>query len=418
MGDGQSATSTGEGTGRVRLPGSYLLWLVGVLASLGGNTMFYFALGWAASAHGGAVTGIVLSAVTLPRVLLLLIGGVVSDRVSTRRVLITGDAAMLAFSLLLALIAYRFGAAPAVLIAAGAVVGVANAFYLPASASMPRRLVAKEQLPRALSLRQVGGQVVNMAGGPLGGVLVGLAGLVGATMVNAATFAVVLVILIVTRPRFEEPAKKSGNNILRDARDGIRLGASDPILRPSLILTGAAAGFLLPVLPLLLPLLARGEHWGSGTAGLVVGAQGLGMITITLGVVRGGPLGRPGLMSACGLVVAGLGVLLLAVAPALWAALGASFVIGAGNGLFSAHIVPLVLMVTPDSHISRIQSLLTLVQSAAVLVMNYLIGNLAVLGGVTVAFVVCAVAVIGTGLLGLASSPLRTTRTGMDAAPA
>ncbi|MET7507654.1 hypothetical protein [Streptomyces albidoflavus] len=93
--------------GKEPLPRPYLLWLAGILASLAGNAVFFFALGWAAGAHGGAVAGLVLSAVTLPRVLLLLVGGVVSDRFSARSVLIAGDAAMFVLSLALAAAAYH-----------------------------------------------------------------------------------------------------------------------------------------------------------------------------------------------------------------------------------------------------------------------------------------------------------------------
>ncbi len=126
---------------------------------------------------------------------------------------------------------------------------------------MPRRLVAKEHLPRALSLRQVGGQVINMGGGPLGGLLVGLAGLAGAALVNAVTFALTLIVLIVIRPRHEAPPSRQGSSLAKDASDGVRVAVSHPVLRPALLLTGAAAGCLLPVLPLLLPLLAREAHW-------------------------------------------------------------------------------------------------------------------------------------------------------------
>ncbi|MEU3261529.1 MFS transporter [Streptomyces albidoflavus] len=392
------------------------MWLSGILASLAGNAVFYFALGWAASAHGGAVAGLALTAVTLPRVLLLLIGGAVSDRVSARRVLIAGDAAMLVFSLILAAVAYHMGAPPVLLIAAGVVVGIADAFYLPASGSMPRRLVPKEQLPRALSLRQIGGQVINMGGGPLGGVLVGLAGLAGASLVNAVTFALVLVVLVAIKPRHEVPPPAKAGSLLKDAADGVRIGFSHPVLRPGLLLVGVASGFLLPILPLMLPLLAREEHWGAGATGLVVGAQGIGMVAITLAVLRRGPLGSPGLMSALGLVIAGLGVLGLGLAPGTLAAAAAATVIGLGNGLFSAHIAPLVLAVTPETHLSRIQAVLVLVQSVALLLMNNVLGNLAGVGGAAITVVVCAVVIIGIGLLGTVSKPLRKASTGADAA--
>ncbi|WP_409473449.1 MFS transporter [Streptomyces sp. HC307] len=410
--------STAGTRSAARLPGSYLLWLAGVLASLAGDAVFYFAIGWAASASGGAVAGLALSAITLPRVLLLLIGGAVSDRLSARRVLIAGDAAMLVFSLILAAVAYRLGASPAVLIVAGVVVGVIDAFYLPASGSMPRRLVGKEQLPRALSLRQVGGQVVNMGGGPLGGIVVGLAGLAGAALVNAVTFALVLAVLIAVRPRHEPPPAPRTGHLVKDAWDGVSVAFAHPVLRPALLMTGAAAGFLLPVLPLLLPLLAREQHWDASAAGLAIGAQGVGMVAVTLLVLRRGALGRPGLLAACGLIVAGAGVLGMALSPGAGVVLVASFGVGIGNGLFAAHIMPLVLAVTPDSHLSRIQAVLVLVQSLALLLMNNVLGNLAGFSSAVTALTVCAAVIVAVGLLGLASGPLRNNRAGLDSAPA
>ncbi|MGW6271101.1 MFS transporter [Streptomyces sp. NPDC055060] len=395
------------------LPRAYLLWLVGILVSLVGNAIFYFALGWAASAYGGSIAGLTLSAITLPRVLLLLVGGAVSDRVSARRVLITGDAAMLVFSLVLAAAAYSLGAPPLLLVATGVAVGVVDAFYLPASGSMPRRLVPTSQLPRALSLRQVGGQVINMGGAPLAGVLVGLAGFAGAAVVNAVTFACSLVVLIVVRPQHDVPATPSSDGLLREAVSGVKVAFAHPVLRPGLWLTGAAAGLLLPVLTLLVPLLAREEEWGAGTAGLVFGAQGAGMVALILVVVRRGPLGRPGLLAASALVVAGGGVLMLGISPNALAAVVAGLVIGVGNGTFSAHIAPLVLASSPDTHLSRIQALLVLVQSLALLLMNNVLGALVDLEGASVVVAACAVMLVGVGLAGLASSPLRNDRTGL-----
>ncbi|MQT04144.1 MFS transporter [Streptomyces jumonjinensis] len=408
------APRPGVPAGPPRLPRTYLVWLSGALASFLGDSMLYFALGWAATAHGGAVAGLVLTAVNLPRVALLLVGGAVGDRFGARRVMIAGDSAMLVVSLLLAAFSYHLGAEPWLLITTGVLIGVVDAFYLPASGSMPRRLVGKDRLPRALALRQAGAQLITMGGGPLGGVLVGLAGLAGAALVNAVTFALVLVVLITIKSSQDLPAAGARQNVLREAADGVRVGFGDAVLRPGLLLVAAAAGCLLPVMPLLLPLLAREQHWSAGATGLVVGAQGLGMVAVTLGVVRRGPLGRPGLMAACGLMVAGLGVLALALAPDSGAALGAGLVTGLGNGLFSSHIGPLIMTVTPESHLSRIQALLTLVQSLPLLVMNNVLGNLAGLAGVTLAVAMCALAVAGTGLLALASRPLRTTRTGLE----
>ncbi len=91
--------------------------------------------------------------------------------------------------------------------------------------------------------------------------------------------------------------------------------------------------------------------------------------------------------------------------------------VGIGNGLFAAHIMPLILAVTSDSHLSRIQAVLVLVQSLALLLMNNVLGNLAGFSSAVTTLTVCAVVIVAVGLLGLASGPLRDNRTGLGSAP-
>ncbi len=82
----------------------YGIWLAGSLISQLGDSALYFGLGWAASASGGSPAGLVLSAITLPRAALVLVGGVVGDRSGARKVMIIGDAVMLVVALTLGLI--------------------------------------------------------------------------------------------------------------------------------------------------------------------------------------------------------------------------------------------------------------------------------------------------------------------------
>jgi hypothetical protein len=75
--------------------------------------------------------------------------------------------------------------------------------------------------------------------------------------------------------------------------------------------------------------------------------------------------------------------------------------------MFACHIGPLVMTGIPDTHLSRMQALLTLVQSLALLGANNALGALADIEGAVIAGTVCAVAVCVAGMSGLASKPLR-----------
>lgn len=407
MTSASSSVATGSGPAPgLALPRPYLLWLAGVQAGLLGDAALYFALGWAASAHGGGAAGLVLTAITVPRTALVLLGGAVADRFGARRVMLVGDAVMLAATVVLALVAADRGTPLWLLVAAAAVIGTVDAFHLPASGSMPRRLVPADRLSRALALRQAGGQSAVLLGAPLGGLLVAAGGLTGAAVADAVSFGLVLLVLLRVRPREDEPAGPR-TGLLREAASGVRLALADPLLRAALLLTGAAAGALLPVVSLLGPLLARAHGWSAGTAGLVSGGQAAGVLAVAGLVAWRGALPRAGVGAAAGLCTASAGTALLAAATGPVAAVAGSAVAGLGSGLFACHLGPLVLTGAPATHLSRVQALLTLVQSVALVLSNTLLGLLADAAGAALPTLLCALATAAAGLTALATPTLR-----------
>lgn len=397
-----------QDAGRVAggLPASYRIWLTGSLVSQLGDAALYFALGWAAAAMGGSAAGLVLSAIALPRTVLLVVGGVVGDRAGARRVMITGDAVMLIVAVVSGAVAYRWGTSLAVLVVAGLVIGTVDAFYLPSLGSMPRRLVQDCHLARAVALRQSASQLVTMIGAPVGGAVVAFAGFGAAACADAVSFAVVLTVLIVIRPRFDAPATP-GESVLRSSADGLRVALGTAGLRAALLLVAGAAGFIIPSTSLLVPLLARHNHWNAATAGLIIGAQGIGVISSTLLVARRGSATRPGVAAAAGLAITATGQLLVAVLHPAAAAITCAVLIGVGTGTFMANLAPVLLGTAPRSHLARIQSLLSLVQSAALLVTNNVLGAIAHLATAPIALLCCSAAVAGCAGAALSTPTLR-----------
>jgi len=390
-----------------RLPGTYVVWLAGSLVSQLGDAALYFALGWAASAVDGSAAGLVLSAIALPRTVLLLLGGVVGDRAGARRVMIAGDAVMLIVAVALGVVAFRWGTPLPVLVVAGLVIGIVDAFYLPSLGSMPRRLVADEQLTRAVAVRQSGSQLVTVIGGPVGGAVVAFAGFAAAAWSDAASFAIVLAVLIVIRPRLDVPIGARTESVLRSAVDGFRVAVRTPGLGPALLLVAGAAGFVIPTTSLLVPLLARHNHWSATVAGLIVGAQGVGVIASTLVVARRGSARRPGLAAAAGLATTAAGQLLVAVLHPAPLAVAAAVLIGVGSGTFVANLAPVLLGTAPRTHLARIQSLLVLVQSAALLVTNNALGAVAHFASAPSALLCSSVALAACAVIAFSTPTLR-----------
>lgn len=404
------------------IPFRYWAWLGGAtLASLGTQVMG-FSMAWVAAGHGGAFAGLVLTAINLPRTLLLLIGGAAVDRVGAWRVMLSGDAVMTIMTGLFAGALLVWGPGPWLLVGFAILLGLVDAFYLPAAGSMPRRLVPDARLAQAMSARQISVQISAVLGGPIGALIMASFGLVAAAVMNSATFAAMFVLLLLIRPANNQfhagdgapasgtPAIGPKPKIGKDATDGLRLSLQDPLLRPGLLMLMGCAAFLLPVVSLLLPVLARQHGWEPTSVGLVFGVSAGCTAAVAIWVLVSGGLARPGIAGACGLAAAALGILGLAVFPGQGPLLASGALIGFGTGLFSTHIGPLLLGRTPPTHLGRVQAVVALAQSVPLLLSNFALGSLAQFAGAKVSLGVCAAALTGSAALALGSKQLRAAR--------
>jgi MFS family permease len=388
-----------------QLPRGYRVWVGAATVSQVGDAVVYFALGWAASAHGGVAAGLVLACITVPRTALMLFGGAVADRLGPRTVMLAADVLLLAGSAVAAVLVAVVGAPLGLLVAAALVLGTVTSFYGPASGSLPARLVEPAVLPRALALRNAGFQFASLTGGPLGGLLVALAGIGAALGVNAASYLLVLAVMLRLRPAVPAVPGSRGS-LIREMADGLRVAARVPALRLVLLLYALAGGFVLPIGSLLVPLLARERAWDAASAGLVTGALSAGALAAALVVTRTGTHHRVGLLAGAGLVGTAAGSAVLAVGPAVAAGIAGALLAGVGLGVFIAHAGPLVVVATPDTHLSRVQALLGVVQSAALIGTNLVLGALARIGP-AVAVLAAAGVIVAAGVLAALHPALR-----------
>ena len=291
------------------------------------------------------------------------------------------------------------------------VVGVIDAFFLPSSRSMPRLLVPPAQVPRALASFQVTGVIFAVTGTAVGGVLVNWAGLTSAAGFDALTFVVMIVVLLSLRDAITPPRRVT-TGMFRSIADGVRVAFGRPLTRALLITMTIAAGLLMPLDALLLPLLARDHGWNAATAGLLVASRSLGVGVIAMRILTRGAFPRPGIFAALGLLLAGVGLLGLSALDPLPLTIAAGVVSGIGVGTFTGHVLPLLMNSVEREYQSRLQSVVVLCQSLALVVMNPVLGNFVDLKGVGITGVCLGIGVASVlmGLIALTRPVLRGAR--------
>ena len=131
-------------------------WAVGEGISSVGDQIWLVAVAYAAVGLGSAtLAGTVLACAALPRAVLMLLGGVVTDRVDARKLMLWSNIARILVLAGAIAVFEVAGTSATLLIAVGVLFGVADAFYGPASRALPRQLVSKEDLGRLAGFRQL-----------------------------------------------------------------------------------------------------------------------------------------------------------------------------------------------------------------------------------------------------------------------
>ncbi|MEA2256671.1 MAG: hypothetical protein QOG35_2716 [Solirubrobacteraceae bacterium] len=257
-----------------------LLWS-GMCVSLLGDGIFLVAMAWQVYTLSNAPTAlsVVGIAMSVPTIVLLLVGGVVSDRLDRRRIMLAADlirglalAAMAALSLSGALELWH-------MIVLVAVYGAGTAFFSPAFDAIVPDVLPASELAQANSLDQfVRPLALRLAGPALGGVLIEVTGVGMAFALDALSFVVSAVALFAMSARPREHTVASAS-FASDMRDGMRYIRGHVWLWATF--ATAAVAYLLFMGPaeVLLPYAVKNElHGSAADLGLVLAAGGIGSV--------------------------------------------------------------------------------------------------------------------------------------------
>jgi MFS family permease len=319
-----------------RLWGAHLLTLLG-------DAFSFVAMPWLVLqlTGSGVALGTVLTLEAVPRALLMLVGGAVVDRVSPR-VAMLGSAAVRAVVIgLLAALVLGHAVQLWQVYAIALLTGTVSAFFLPARFSILPTVVPDEELEAGNALLNLNQQGSVFVGPALAGLLVAAAGLGAAFVVDAATFGVAALLLLSVARR-PAPAAASARAEAADLRqeilDGLGYAWADVGIRAVLLLIAVVDFASAGAMQVGMPVLARHRFaLGAAAFGSLLAAWGAGS---TAGVVGAGLRRVParfGLLVVAGVAWFGASFAVLAVAPDLAVALGASAAMGVVSGVLNTY---------------------------------------------------------------------------------
>jgi len=254
---------------------NYRLFFSGQIISLVGTWMQSVAQSWLVYRLTGSslLLGLVGFAGQIPVFILAPLGGLVADRYSRHRIVIfTQSSAMLLAFVLSALTLLEHIQVWQVMVLA-ALLGVVNAFDIPARQSFIVEMVKSEDMLNAIALNSSMVNGARILGPAIAGVTVAAIGEGWCFFANGASYIAVLagLLLMVVTPRERTPRGVSG---FQEIVDGFRWVARTGPIRALLLLLGVVSVTGMPY-AVLMPIFAdQILHGGARGLGWLMGASG------------------------------------------------------------------------------------------------------------------------------------------------
>jgi MFS family permease len=255
-----------------------LLW-TGMTASLIGDGIFLVSLAWQVYELSNAPTAlsIVGVAMTVPQIVFLLVGGVVSDRFDRRRVMIAADALRAVSVAILGILSITGTLELWHILMVAAAFGAGTAFFGPAFDAIVPQLVPSSDLNQANSLDQfVRPAAARMLGPAVGGWLIAAWGPGTAFLIDAGTFMLSIACVMLMRARAIDRTEEH-RSAFQDIREGFRFVRSRVWLWGTFLAATLAYLIFWGPSEVLLPFIVKNHMHGSASdLGFILALGGVG----------------------------------------------------------------------------------------------------------------------------------------------
>jgi MFS family permease len=313
---------------------NFRLYYTGQAVSMLGTWVQSVAVMWLAYRLSGstAFTGLIGFLNTAPHLFIGPFAGVLGDRVSRRRMLMTVLSLLAVQSLILAVLSGLHLITMPQLAALALFAGLCNACETPTrQAFFVQLLERREDLPNAIALNSMLMNGTRLLGPSIGGLIIAASRETVCFALNAVSYAAVLAALYRVRV-IHKRVRRPPTHPLADLAEGWRYAMGFLPARHMLVTLALVSISISPYSTLMPAIAVKTFHGGAELVGLFVGAVGLGAVVSAVFLAR-----RPSVVGlakwiAIAGVVAGLGA--MGFAFSRWIPLSVVCMMMAGFGMF------------------------------------------------------------------------------------
>ncbi|HOO73251.1 MAG TPA: MFS transporter [Spirochaetota bacterium] len=337
---------------------NYRLYFIGQGISFIGTWIQTIATGWLIYRITGSefMLGIVAFSGQVPAFLASPLAGVLADRLDRHRILVVMQFIAMAQASVLAFLTVTETVQVWHIALLSVCLGLVNAFDMPTRHAFVTEIIDyKADLVNAIALNSVLFNASRLLGPAVAGILVAAAGEGACFLINAASYGVALISLLLMSPR-PLRAEEERKNILLDMKDGASYALRSEPIRFLLGMT-ALMSLVAMSFPVLMPVFAAKVLQGdSHTYGFLVAASGLGALFGTFFLTtRRDVLGLEKVICVA-LLIFGSALTLFSFSRTIWLSLLILVFIGFGMVLSMASCNTVLQTIVDDDKRGRVMS--------------------------------------------------------------
>ncbi|HKF20963.1 MAG TPA: MFS transporter [Candidatus Angelobacter sp.] len=385
---------------------NFRLWWMGSTISLLGDQFYLVAMPWVIlQLTGSAVAmGTVLMASSIPRAVLMLMGGAVTDRISPRKVMMTTATARTALVTAIGCLLWFHFLALWQLYVLAFCFGVADAFAFPAAMAFMPSLVKREQMVAASSVSQSTSQLAGIVTPAPAGLAIKALGLAWAFFIDAVSFLFILAALwkLPDPPVTPKAARKP---VWSSIGEGLRYVGKDVPLR-TLMLVAAVMNFCIAgSISIGLALLTKTRFGSPAAFGTVLSAAAAGSLggALLAGIWK---VRRRGALILAVAVLLGVSLSVIGLLPKLWMVAAVLLVMGLSAGLTNVHIGAWIQQRVDQSVRGRITSVLML-SVVGLMPVSYAVAGLLAAWSLKGLFLIAGASLVVVAGIGALQKPVR-----------
>jgi MFS family permease len=341
---------------------NFQLFFSGQLISLIGTWMQSVAQSWLVYRLTGSslLLGEVGFVSQIPVFLVAPLGGIAADRLNRQRVVIATQVSSLVLALVLAALTLTGTVQVAHVFLLAALLGVVNAFDIPARQSFLVDMVGKDDLMNAIALNSSLFNGARIVGPALAGILLARIGEGWCFFANGVSYIAVIAGLLLMRVTAAPSRRVSSGPAFAHLIEGFRFVRYTAPIRALLLLLGLVSLVAMPY-TILMPVFAdKIVHGGARGLGILMGATGVGALlgALTLATragVRG--LGRWVAFSCGGF---GVSLALFSFSRSFWLAAALLLPVGFCMMLQMSSSNTLIQAMVPDHLRGRVMAMYTM----------------------------------------------------------